>query len=76
MTNSVKLAYSVEYNTDPRYPLSTQKGTCLGVLFNTEQEAWSYLDLVALQGTILEASISDVPTPRKREVYATTRSWE
>ena len=76
MTNSIKLQYSVEYNIDPNYPLSTQRGTCLGVLFNTEQEAWSYLDLVALQGTILEASISEVPTPRKREVYATTRSYE
>jgi hypothetical protein len=76
MTNSIKLAYSVEYDTDPRYPLSTQTGTCLGVLFNTEQEAWSYLDLVAQRGTILEASISTVPTPRKRLVYATTRSYE
>lgn len=76
MTNSIKLQYSVEYNTDPNYPLSTQTGTCLGVLFNTEQEAWSYLDLVALRGTILEASISEVPTPRKRLVYATTRSYE
>jgi len=76
MSNSIKLAYSVEYNTDPAYPLSKQSGTCLGVLFNTEEQAWAYLDLVAQRGTILEASISDVPTPRKREVYATTRSWE
>jgi hypothetical protein len=69
MTNSIKLQYSVEY-------LNGNRGNTSGILFNTEEQAWSYLDLVALQGTILEASISEVPTPRKREVYATTRSWE
>ena len=69
MTNSIKLQYSVEYS-----PL--EHSTCLGILFNTEEEAWSYLDLVALRGTILEASISTVPTPPKRYVFATTRSWE
>lgn len=76
MTTSIKLAYRIEYNTDPMYPLSKSFGTCLGVLFNTEQEAWSFLDLEAQRGTILEASISNVPTPRKRLVYATTRSYE
>ena len=75
-TMSVKLQYRVEYNTNPNYPLSKEFGTCLGVLFNTEQQAWAYLDLVAQRGTILEASISDVPTPPKRTIIATTRSWE
>jgi len=67
--NSIKLEYSVEYSNGNR-------GNTSGILFNTEEQAWSYLDLVALEGTILTASISEVPTPPKRVVYATTRSWE
>ena len=71
MTNStsIKLQYRIEYSPN-------ESGTCLGILFNTEEQAWSFLDLEAQRGTILEASISDVPTPRKRMVYATTRSYE
>jgi hypothetical protein len=67
--NSIKLQYSVEYSNGNR-------GNTSGILFNTEEQAWSYLDLVALKGTILTASISEVPTPPERVVYATTRSWE
>jgi len=69
MTNSIKLQYSIEYS-----PL--ERSTVLGILFNTEEQAWSFLDLEAQRGTILEASISTVPTPPQRTIIATNRSWE
>ena len=72
-----KLSYRVEYNTNPRYPLMKEFSTCLGIIFNSEIEANSYLDLVALKGTILETNLEEIEyTPSKRVVYATTRSWE
>jgi hypothetical protein len=72
-----KLSYRIEYNTNPQYPLSKNFGTCLGVIFNSENEANNYLDLLALQGVILETNLEEIEyTPRKSVVYATTRSWE
>jgi len=72
------LSYKVEMNTNPLYPLSREFSTCLGVLMNTEQDANEYLDLLALQGTILETNLRELPNykPSKRVVFATTRSWE
>jgi hypothetical protein len=72
------LSYKVEMNTNPLYPLSREFSTCLGVLMNTEQDANEYLDLLALQGTILETNLRELPNykPSKRVVIATTRSWE
>ena len=72
------LSYKVEMNTNPLYPLSREFSTCLGVLMNTEQDANEYLDLLALQGTILETNLRELEnyTPSIRKVYATTRSWE
>ena len=67
--NSIKLEYSIEY-------LNGNRGNTSGILFNTEEQAWGFLDLQAERGTILTASISEVPTPRERVAYATTRSWE
>ena len=72
-----KLSYRVEYNTNPNYPLGKEFSTCLGIIFNSEIEANSYLDLVALKGTILETNLEEIEyTPRNSVVYATTRSWE
>lgn len=72
-----KLSYRIEYNTNPQYPLSKNFGTCLGVIFNSENEVNNYLDLLALQGVILETNLEEIEyTPRKSVVYATTRSWE
>lgn len=55
-------------------------GNCSGILFNTEQNANNYLDLLVSKGeTILECNIEDITEtykPRKSVVYATTRSWE
>lgn len=53
-------------------------GTCLGILFNTEESAWSYLDLVEKKNYILECDLVELPNykPSKRVVFATTRSWE
>ena len=72
------LSYKVEMNTNPLYPLSREFSTCLGVLMNTEQDANEYLDLLALQGTILEVELVELKDykPSNRVVYATTRSWE
>ena len=72
------LKYKVEMNTNPLYPLSREFSTCLGVLMNTEQDANEYLDLLALQGTILEVELVELKDykPSNRVVYATTRSWE
>jgi hypothetical protein len=72
------LSYKVEMNTNPLYPLSREFSTCLGVLMNTEQDANEYLDLLALQGTILETNLRELENykPSKRVVIATTRSWE
>lgn len=69
MTHSIKLEYSIEY-------LNGNRGNTSGILFNTEEDAWGFLDLQAERGTILTASVSTVPTPPKRVAYATTRSWE
>jgi hypothetical protein len=72
------LKYKMELATNPRYPLSREFSTCLGVLMNTEQDANEYLDLLALRGTILEVELVELEnyTPSNRVVYATTRSWE
>ena len=72
------LSYKIEMNTNPLYPLSREFSTCLGVLMNTEQDANEYLDLLALQGTILEVELVELKDykPSNRVVYATTRSWE
>ncbi len=68
----------MELDTNPLYPLSREFSTCLGVLMNTEQDANEYLDLLALQGTILEVELVELKDykPSNRVVYATTRSWE
>lgn len=72
------LSYKIEYNTNPEYPLSKNFGTCLGVLVKDEYSANEMLDLLSLRGTILETNLVELEnyTPSKREVYATTRSWE
>ena len=53
-------------------------GTCLGVLFDTEEKAWSYLSLVEKDNYILETNLIELENykPSNRVVYATTRSWE
>jgi len=73
-----KLQYKIEYNTNPMYPLSKQFGTCLGIIVNNEIEANEMLDLLSIQGTILETNLVELEnyTPSKRVVIATTRSWE
>lgn len=73
-----KLQYKIEYNTDPAYPLSKNFGTCLGVIFDSEEKANGYLDLLAERGTILETNLIELENykPRESVVYATTRSWE
>ena len=72
------LKYKIELDTNPRYPLSREFSTCLGVLMNTEQDANEYLDLLSLRGTILEVELVELKDykPSNRVAYATTRSWE
>ena len=71
------LNYKVEYNSNPNYPLSREFSTTTLVV-PSEEYANSYLDLVALQGTILEITLTELHNykPSTRKVYATTRSWE
>ena len=71
------LKYRVEYNTNPNYPLSREFSTTTLVV-PSEVYANEYLDLVALRGTILEVTLTELPNykPSTRKVYATTRSWE
>jgi hypothetical protein len=73
-----KLQYEIEYNVNPEYPLSKNFGTCLGVIFDSEEKVNDYLDLLAKRGTILTTNVIALEnyTPSKRVVYATTRSWE
>jgi hypothetical protein len=71
------LSYSVELDTNPLYPLSVERShTTLTV--PSEEYANKFLDLVALRGTILEVTLTELPNykPSTRKVYATTRSWE
>jgi hypothetical protein len=71
------LSYSVELDTNPLYPLSVERShTTLTV--PSEEYANKFLDLVALKGTILEVTLTELPNykPSTRKVYATTRSWE
>ena len=67
------LSYKIQSKSE-----SNVFGNCLGVLFDTEQKAWSYLDLVEKDNYILEANLKELENykPRKSYVYATTRSWE
>jgi len=70
------LSYSVELDTNPLYPLSTERShTTLTV--PSEEYANDYLELVAKRGTILEVTLTELPNykPSTRKVYATTRSW-
>ncbi len=71
------LKYKVEYNSNPNYPLSREFSTTTLVV-PSEIYANEYLDIVALQGTILEVTLTELPnyTPSNRKVYATSRSWE
>ena len=71
------LKYRVEYNSNPNYPLSREFSTTTLVV-PSEVYANEYLDLVALRGTILEVTLTELPNykPSTRKVYATTRSWE
>ena len=71
------LKYRVEYNSNPNYPLSREFSTTTLVV-PSEIYANEYLDIVALQGTILEVTLTELPnyTPSNRKVYATSRSWE
>ena len=73
-----KLQYEIEYNVNPNYPNSKEFGTCLGIIFKSEEEVNSHLDFMAERGTILSTNIIELEnyTPSKRVVYATTRSWE
>ena len=74
-----KLQYKIEHAIDKRYPMSPPSiGTCLGVIFDSEEKANGYLDLLAERGTILETNLIELENykPRERVVYATTRSWE
>ncbi len=49
----------------------------LGMWFETEMKANSFMDLIAKDWDILEMNITEKEyKPRKRVVYATTRSWE
>ena len=67
------LSYKVQSKSE-----SNVFGTCLGVLFDSEQKAWSYLDLVEKDNYILECNLRELLDykPSKRVVIATTRSWE
>lgn len=71
------LSYSVEFDTNPLYPLSVERSHAT-LTVPSEQYANEYLELVAKRGTILEVSLRELEnyTPRKSVVYATTRSWE
>ena len=71
------LTYKVEHNSNPNYPLSREFSTTTLVV-PSEVYANEYLDLVALKGTILEVSLTELENykPSTRKVYATTRSWE
>lgn len=73
-----KLQYEIEYNVNPNYPQSKEFGTCLGIIFKSEEEVNNYLDLLALSGTILTTNVIELEnyTPSNRKVFATTRSWE
>lgn len=75
-----KLQYVIEHAIDKRYPMSPpSRGTCLGIIFDSEEKVNSYLDLLVKDGsTILETNIIELKDykPRKSYVYATTRSWE
>ena len=53
-------------------------GQCSGIWFNTEEEAWGYLDLVAVREYILTATLREDKNrvPRERHIVATTRSYE
>lgn len=53
-------------------------GQTSGIWFNTEEEAWSYLDLVAVREHILTAYLTEDKNrvPRKRHIIATSRSYE
>lgn len=72
------LKYKVELDTNPRYPLSREFSTCLGLLMETEQDANQYLDALAQRGTILEVELVELVNyqPSKYVPIATTRSWE
>jgi hypothetical protein len=67
------LSYKIQSKSE-----SNVFGTCLGILFDSEQKAWSYLDLVEKDNYILEANLKELENykPSKRVVIATTRSWE
>ena len=67
-----KLQYKIQSKTQNVF------GTCLGVLFDTEEKAWSYLSLVEKDNYILETNLIELENykPSNRVVYATTRSWE
>ena len=73
-----KLQYEIEYNVNPNYPKSKEFGNCLGIIFKSEEEVNEYLDILATRGTILTTNVIELENyvPRKRHVYATTRSWE
>jgi hypothetical protein len=73
-----KLQYEIEYNVNPKYPNSKEFGTCLGIIFNSEEEVNNHLDRMAEQGTILSTNVIELENyvPRKRHIIATTRSWE
>jgi hypothetical protein len=66
------LSYSVQSKT------KNEGGQTGGLWFNTEQEAWAYLDLEAKDNYILTAYLTEDKNrvPRKRHIIATTRSWE
>jgi hypothetical protein len=71
------LSYSLEHNSNPLYPLSTERSHTTLVV-PSEVYANEYLDLVSQRGTILEVTLTELPnyTPSNRQVYATNRSWE
>lgn len=73
-----KLQYEIEYNVNPKYPLSKEFGNCLGIIFDSEEKVNDYLDFLATKGTILTTNVIELDnyTPSNRYVYATTRSWE
>lgn len=73
-----KLQYEIEYNINPKYPLSKEFGTCLGIIFTSEEEVNEYLDILATRGTILTTNVIALENyvPRKRHIIATSRSWE
>ena len=69
--------FSLQYKSQNKAN-QNEFSTCLGILFTTEENAWSYLDLVEKNNYILECNLKELENykPSNRKVFATTRSYE